>query len=77
MAKGQASRQVEKGVELTVEPHMEGVTFSPERESFIWRGDWRRTLFRFSGGPRRRGRPAGLISTPSFREEAEEIVRKL
>src|SRR5262249_19975960 len=49
VAKGQASRQVEKGVELTVEPHMEGVTFSPERESFIWRGDWRRTLFRFAG----------------------------
>jgi hypothetical protein len=49
VASGQASRQVEKGVELTVEPHMEGVTFSPERESFVWRGDWRRTLFRFSG----------------------------
>ena len=49
VAKGQASRQVEQGVELTVEPHLEGVTFSPERESFIWRGDWHRSLFRFSG----------------------------
>jgi TIR domain len=56
VAKGQASRQVEKGVELTVEPHMEGVTFSPERESFIWRGDWRRTLFRFSGAADLAGR---------------------
>ena len=56
VAKGQASRQVEKGVELTVEPHMEGVTFSPERESFVWRGDWRRTLFRFSGAAELAGR---------------------
>ena len=56
VAKGQASRQVEKGVELTVEPHMEGVTFSPERETFIWRGDWRRTLFRFSGAADLAGR---------------------
>jgi hypothetical protein len=56
VASGQASRQVEKGVELTVEPHMEGVTFSPERESFIWRGDWRRTLFRFSGAADLAGR---------------------
>jgi hypothetical protein len=56
VARGQASRQVEKGVELTVEPHMEGVTFSPERESFIWRGDWRRTLFRFAGAADLAGR---------------------
>jgi hypothetical protein len=56
VATGQATRQVEKGVELTVEPHMEGVTFSPERESFIWRGDWRRTLFRFSGAADLTGR---------------------
>jgi hypothetical protein len=56
VASGQASRQVEKGVELTVEPHMEGVTFSPERESFVWRGDWRRTLFRFSGAADLAGR---------------------
>jgi hypothetical protein len=56
VAKGQASRQVEKVVELTVEPHMEGVTFSPERETFIWRGDWRRTLFRFSGAADLAGR---------------------
>jgi hypothetical protein len=56
VAKGQASRQVEKGVELTVEPHMEGVMFSPERESFIWRGDWRRTLFRFTGAADLAGR---------------------
>jgi hypothetical protein len=56
VAKGQASRQVEKGVELTLEPHMEGVTFSPERETFIWRGDWRRTLFRFSGAADLAGR---------------------
>jgi hypothetical protein len=64
VASGQASRQVEKGVELTVEPHMEGVTFSPERESFIWRGDWRRTLFRFSGAADLAGREQrGWIDT--------------
>jgi hypothetical protein len=56
VASGQAARQVETGVELTVEPHMAGVTFSPERESFIWRGDWRRTLFRFSGAADLAGR---------------------
>jgi hypothetical protein len=49
VAKGQVSRTVERGVELTVEPHMQGVTFSPARESFVWRGDWHRSLFRFSG----------------------------
>jgi hypothetical protein len=56
VASGQASRQVEKGVELTVEPHLDGVTFSPERESFVWRGDWRRTLFRFLGAAELAGR---------------------
>ncbi len=56
VAKGQASRQVQQGVELTVEPHMEGVTFSPAKESFIWRGDWHRSLFRFSGGAALAGR---------------------
>src|SRR5262249_58983512 len=62
IAKGQASRQVQQGVELTVEPHLEGVTFSPERETFIWRGDWRRTLFRFCGAadPARR-EPRGWV----------------
>jgi hypothetical protein len=56
VARGQASRQVEKGVELIIEPHMEGVTFSPERETFVWRGGWRRTLFRFSGAADLAGR---------------------
>jgi hypothetical protein len=57
VAKGQASRQVEQGVELTAEPHVEGVTFSPARESFVWRGDWHRSLFRFSGSSELAGRP--------------------
>ena len=49
IAKGQSARTVERGVELTVEPHMEGVTFSPATDTFVWREDWRRSLFRFSG----------------------------
>ena len=49
VAKGQSARTVERGVELTVEPHMEGVTFSPATDTFVWREDWRRSLFRFSG----------------------------
>ncbi len=48
VAQGQSARAVEHGVELTIEPHMEGVTFSPTSDSFVWRGDWRRSLFRFS-----------------------------
>jgi hypothetical protein len=28
---------------------MEGVTFSPASDTFVWRDDWRRSLFRFSG----------------------------
>jgi hypothetical protein len=62
VATGRAARQVETGVELTVEPHMAGVTFSPARETFLWRGDWRRTLFRFSGAAELAGRAqAGWI----------------
>jgi hypothetical protein len=49
VAKGQAARAVAQGVELIVEPHVDGVTFSPERDTFIWRGEWHRSLFRFSG----------------------------
>lgn len=48
-AQGQALRQVPHNVEITVEPHMEGVTFSPPQDSFIWRGEWHRSLFRFTG----------------------------
>src|SRR5262249_36304094 len=48
-AHGAASRIVAEGVELTIEPHMEGVTFSPATDSFIWRGGWHRSLFRFTG----------------------------
>jgi TIR domain len=48
-ARGVASRAVQTGVELTVEPHIDGVTFSPASDSFIWRGNWHRSLFRFSG----------------------------
>lgn len=49
VASGQSARTVASGVELTIEPHMDGVTFSPRSDTFIWRGDWRRSLFRFSG----------------------------
>lgn len=49
VAKGQATRVVAQGVELIVEPHVEGVTFSPARDTLIWRGEWHRSLFRFSG----------------------------
>src|SRR5262249_7422789 len=48
-AQGTASRVVVEGVELIIEPHMEGVIFSPTTDSFIWRGGWHRSLFRFSG----------------------------
>jgi hypothetical protein len=62
IARGQTARAVARGVELIVEPHMEGVTFSPERESFVWRGDWRRSLFRFSGAAALAGQtPRGWI----------------
>jgi hypothetical protein len=49
IAQGQATRAVARGVELTIEPHVEGVTFSPASDTFVWRDDWRRSLFRFSG----------------------------
>jgi DNA-binding NarL/FixJ family response regulator len=47
VARGQATRTLAHGVELTVEPHMPGVTFSPTTDAFIWRGGWHRSLFRF------------------------------
>lgn len=56
VAKGQAARAVAQGVELIVEPHVEGVTFSPARDTFIWRGEWHRSLFRFSGAAALAGR---------------------
>ncbi|MGZ6391686.1 MAG: toll/interleukin-1 receptor domain-containing protein, partial [Ktedonobacterales bacterium] len=37
VAKGQSTRAVERGVELTIEPHIEGVTFTPTSDSFVWR----------------------------------------
>jgi hypothetical protein len=40
---------VARGVELTIEPHVEGVTFSPTSDTFVWRDDWRRSLFRIFG----------------------------
>jgi hypothetical protein len=46
----QSERAVANGVELTVEPHIEGVTFSPKSDPFIWRGVWRRSLFRCKSG---------------------------
>jgi TIR domain len=49
VAEGQATRAVARGVELTIEPHMEGVTFSPASDTFVWRDDWRRSLFRCTG----------------------------
>jgi hypothetical protein len=52
IAQGQSGRAVAEGVELTIEPHMEGVTFSPPSETFVWRGEWHRSLFRFMGEQR-------------------------
>jgi hypothetical protein len=49
VAQGQALRKIPRNIEITVEPHMEGVTFSPTQDSFIWRGEWHRSLFRYSG----------------------------
>lgn len=49
IAEGQSARAVARGVELTIEPHMAGVTFSPASDAFVWRENWRRSLFRFSG----------------------------
>lgn len=59
-AHGTANRAVAEGAELTIEPHMDGVTFSPPSDAFIWRGAWHRSLFRFNGaadlaGTTRRG----------------------
>ena len=56
VAQGQSTRAVARGIELTIEPHMEGVTFSPASDSFVWRDDWRRSLFRFSGAATLAGR---------------------
>lgn len=60
VAQGQSQRKIPRNVEITVEPHMEGVIFSPAQESFLWRGEWHRSLFRYSGasalaGTQRRG----------------------
>lgn len=49
VALGQSLRKIARNVELTIEPHMAGVTFSPAQDSFIWRGEWHRSLFRYSG----------------------------
>ncbi|HEY1391586.1 MAG TPA: toll/interleukin-1 receptor domain-containing protein [Ktedonobacterales bacterium] len=49
-AQGAAQRKIPRNIEITVEPHVEGVTFSPAQDSFIWRGDWHRSLFRYTGG---------------------------
>lgn len=49
VAQGQALRKIPRNVEITIEPHVEGVTFSPAQDSFIWRGEWHRSLFRYSG----------------------------
>jgi len=56
VATSTASRVVAQGVELTIEPHMDGVTFSPTSASFIWRGEWQRSLFRFNGNAQLAGR---------------------
>ncbi|HEX5440769.1 MAG TPA: toll/interleukin-1 receptor domain-containing protein, partial [Ktedonobacterales bacterium] len=49
VAKGVSLRKVPRNIEITVEPHVEGVTFSPPRDRFIWEGEWRRSLFRYTG----------------------------
>jgi hypothetical protein len=54
-ARTQSTRQVRQGVELTLEPHMDGVAFSPESDTFVWRGDWRRSLFRLRADERLAG----------------------
>ncbi|HEU0025858.1 MAG TPA: toll/interleukin-1 receptor domain-containing protein [Ktedonobacterales bacterium] len=50
MAQGASQRKIPRNIEITVEPHVEGVTFSPAQDSFIWRGEWHRSLFRYTGG---------------------------
>ena len=49
VAKGVSLRKVPRNIEITVEPHVEGVTFSPPRDRFTWEGEWRRSLFRYTG----------------------------
>jgi len=48
-AQGAAQRKIPRNIEITVEPHVEGVVFSPTQDSFIWRGEWHRSLFRYTG----------------------------
>ncbi|HEX5547614.1 MAG TPA: toll/interleukin-1 receptor domain-containing protein, partial [Ktedonobacterales bacterium] len=48
-AQGAAQRKIPRNIEITVEPHVEGVTFSPAQDSFIWHGEWHRSLFRYTG----------------------------
>jgi hypothetical protein len=49
-AQGAAQRKIPRNIEITVEPHVEGVSFSPAQDSFIWHGEWHRSLFRYTGG---------------------------
>jgi TIR domain len=46
---GQSVRKIARNVEMSVEPRVEGVSFSPAQDTFIWQGEWHRSLFRYSG----------------------------
>lgn len=56
VAQGQSLRKVPRNIEIVVEPHVEGVTFSPARDRITWDGEWRRSLFRYTGANELAGR---------------------
>lgn len=43
---------IAQGMQITVIPVFQGVTFQPERRSFTWTSDWHPTSFRFSADRR-------------------------
>jgi hypothetical protein len=42
-----ASHPVTRGIQITIVPTCQGITFNPERVSFIWIEDWYQERFRF------------------------------
>ncbi len=47
-----ASHPVTRGIQITIVPTCQGVTFNPERVSFIWIEDWYQEKFRFQADRR-------------------------
>lgn len=51
-AEAWASRPLTRGVQITVVPVFQGVTFNPERISFTWTKDWHPAIFSFNADRR-------------------------